>query len=166
VLNDALARRGLTLGQLAAVLGAIGKRGRRGTALTRSLIAKLGVNYTPAQSDGESFVIELIEASGIEPPERQILLSDEQGWIGTVDFLWRRAAVVLEMDGRWHDGPLDQDEDAERDRRIEALGLKVWRVRFRDVVRDPGRFLRQLRAAIAPVGATKTRSSDDEGEVS
>jgi len=160
VLNDALARRGLTLGQLAAVLGAIGKRGRPGTALTRSLIAKLGVNYRPPESDGESLVMELIDAIGIEPPERQVPLSDEQGWIGNVDFVWRGANLVLELDSRWHDGPLDQAADAERDQRVMALGLRVWRVRYFDVVCDPGGFIRQLRAAIAPIGAIRTRSSD------
>ncbi len=78
--------------------------------------------------------MELVEALGLELPDRQVLLSDEQGWIGTVDFLWRRSSFVLEIDGQWHDGPLDQQADAERDRRIEALGLKVRRVSYRDVV--------------------------------
>jgi hypothetical protein len=162
VLNDALARRGLTVGQLAAVVATVGKRGRPGSALTRQFLDELGPRYVPTESDGESLVMEFVEALGIEPPERQVLLSDEQGWIGTVDFLWRRPGVVLEMDGRWHDGPLDQDEDAERDRRIEALDLKVWRVRYRDVVADPGKFTRQLRVVVAAIGATETRSSEEE----
>src|SRR5262249_12949176 len=131
VLNDALARRGLTLGQLAVVLATIGRRGRPGTALARKLLAELGPDYVPTESDGESLVMELVEALDIERPERQVLLSDEQGWVGRVDFLWRRASFVLEIDGQWHDGPLDQASDAERDRRIEALGLKVRRVGYR-----------------------------------
>jgi hypothetical protein len=159
VLNDALARRGLTLGQLAAVLGAIGKRGRPGTAVTRALIAKLGGNYVPPESDGETFVMELIEAFDIEEPERQVRLSDAQGWIGDVDFMWRLAALVLEVDGPWHDGPLDQEADAARDERVEALGLKVWRVKYWDLVSNPARFIRQVGVVLAARGATTTPTS-------
>ncbi|HEX2382118.1 MAG TPA: DUF559 domain-containing protein [Acidimicrobiales bacterium] len=167
VLNDALARRGLTLGQLAVIVATIGKRGRPGSALTRGLLDELGPDYVPPESDGESLVMELIDGMGIAEPERQVLLSDEHGWIGTVDFLWRRAAFVLELDGQWHDGPLDQTADAERDRRIEALGLRVLRVRYRDVVANPGTFTRQLRVAVARIGATAHQHSPGgEPEVS
>jgi predicted transcriptional regulator of viral defense system len=165
VLNDALARRGLTLGQLTNVLATIGKRGRPGTALARELLDRLAPQYVPTESDGESLVIELVEALGLEPPERQVMLTDDEGWIGTVDFLWRRSAFVLEMDGQWHDGPLDQRADSERDRRIEALGLKVRRVKYRDVVADPGTFTRQLRVdcgAIAPQSIQHSTSGDED----
>jgi len=165
VLNDALARRGLSLGQLGAVVATIGKRGRPGTALTRQFMEELGPSHVPTESDGESLVMELVDAIDVPAPERQVLLSDEQGWIGTVDFLWRRAKVVLEMDGSWHEGPLDQQADAERDRRIEALGLRVWRVRYRDVVADPGKFTRQLRVicgAIAPQMNQHSRRRDEK----
>jgi hypothetical protein len=171
VLNDALARRGLTLGQLATVLGTIGRRGRPGTALTRKFLQDLGSTYVPPESDGESLVMELVEAMGLEVPERQVPLSDEQGWIGTVDFLWRRPAVVLEIDGQWHDGPLDEAADAERDRRIEAIGLRVKRIKYRDLVANPIKFTRELRVAVAPIRATVhqhsfSTSGDDEDCVS
>jgi hypothetical protein len=159
VLNDALARRGLTLGQLATVHATIGKRGRPGTALTRRFLEELGREYVPSESDGESLVLELVDAIGLEIPERQVLLSDEQGWIGTVDFLWRRAALVLEIDGQWHDGPLDQKADTERDRRIGALGLKVLRVKYCDLVTNPGKFTRELRVAVGALATTAHQHS-------
>jgi hypothetical protein len=159
VLNDALAQRGLTLGQLAMVGATIGKRGRPGSALTGELLAALPGDYVPPESDGETLVMELIEAFGIDEPERQVTLSDRSGWIGTVDFLWRHASLVLELDGRWHDGPSDQLADHERDERVRALGYEVRRWRYRDVVRDPRRFVRELRALVAPIGATAHQHS-------
>jgi hypothetical protein len=153
VLNDALARRGLTLGQLAGVVATIGKRGRPGSAVTRELVAKIGPHYVAPQSDGESLVMELVETFGLPEPERQVPVSDAAGWIGNVDFLWRQPGLVLEIDGSWHDGPLDQAADGARDGRLTALGLKVWRVKYGDLVSRPESFVRQLRVhcgAIAP----------------
>jgi hypothetical protein len=167
VLNDALGRRGLTLGQLAAVVATIGKRGRPGSALTRELVTKIGPSYVPPGSDGESLVMELVETFELPQPERQVVLSDEQGWIGNVDFLWRPPGLILEIDGSWHDGPLDRAADAARDARVIALGLKVWRVRYGDLVSRPDAFVHQLRVncgAIAPqLHQHSAPDSDDEG---
>jgi hypothetical protein len=164
VLNDALARRGVTAGQLAAVVATVGKRGRPGTAVARELLSRISGDYVPAQSDGESLVLELVDAYGLEEPEQQVVLSDERGWIGNVDFLWRRASLVLEIDGQWHDGPLDKRADESRDARITAMGLRVWRVRYWDVVVQPLRFVRQLRALVAPMGATAHQHSAPDGQ--
>jgi hypothetical protein len=148
VLNDALGRRGLTLGQLAVVRASVGKRGRPGSALARELLKEFGPKHTPTESDGESLVVELIGEWSLPIPERQVLFSDEQGWIGRVDFVWRASMLVLEVDGGWHDGPLDRQEDAERDDRVRALGYDVWRWRYRDLVLRTSLYARQLSARV------------------
>jgi Transcriptional regulator, AbiEi antitoxin/Protein of unknown function (DUF559) len=154
VLNDALGRRGLTLRQLALVQSSIGKRGRPGTALTRDLLTTLGPKYTPTGSDGESLVAELVDEFSLPTPERQVALSDEQGWIGNVDFLWRAWMLVLEIDGGWHDGPLDKETDHVRDERVRALGYDVWRWPYRDLVISTSRFVRMLRSRLELRGET------------
>jgi hypothetical protein len=102
VINDALARRGMTLARLAAVRATIGGRGRSGTALLRRLLLDLGPDYVPTQSEGESLVVEIVDALGVVEPERQVPMSDHRGWIMNVDFVWRAAGLVLEVDSTWH----------------------------------------------------------------
>ena len=144
VINDALARRGMTLAQLAAVRASIGGRGRSGSALIRRLFLKLGPDYVPTQSEGESLVMEIVDALDLLEPERQVPMSDHQGWIMNVDFLWRAAGLVLEVDSIWHDGPLDRKMDREQQRRLEADGWEVWRWPYRRLVVNSPRFGKQL----------------------
>ena len=46
---------------------------------------------------------------------------------------------MLEIDGSSHLSAEAQEKDKERDRQMEALGLKVIRVKDNDVRRDPDR---------------------------
>jgi very-short-patch-repair endonuclease len=144
VLNDALGRHGLTLAQLTAVRVGLAKRGRPGSALARNLTADLGPLYVPTQSDGESLLVGLIEEWGLERPERQVPMSDERGWIGNLDFFWPPQRVNAEVDGSWHDGPLDKVADKERDDRLEAIGINVARVRYDRLLVEPNRFMTRL----------------------
>jgi len=75
-------------------------------------------------------------------------VTDIEGWIGTVDFLWRPERLIAEVDSRWHDGPLDEERDEARDRRSEAAGYAVRRYRYRDLVGEPNRVHRELVAAM------------------
>jgi hypothetical protein len=149
VIDDALARRGMTLSQLAAVRATIGGRGRPGSALTRRLLVKLGPDYVPTQSEGESLVVEIVDALGLPEPERQVRMSDYQGWIMNVDFLWRAAGLVLEVDSTWHDGPLDRRMDREQQRRLEAEGWEVWRWPYRRLILNAPKFGRELTERLA-----------------
>jgi Protein of unknown function (DUF559) len=148
VYNDAAGRRGLSFVQEAAVLAALAKRGRRGTRLVRQLLLRFGPSYEPTRSDTESLFLELVAAFELPEPETQVLVTDAEGWIGTVDFLWRAGRVIVEVDSTWHDGPLDQERDAERDRRLTAAGYHVLRYRYRHLVGDPHRVHRELVVAM------------------
>lgn len=61
---------------------------------------------------------------------------DRQKIIGNyiVDFYCAEKFVVIEVDGSSHDGK--QDEDAERDRYLEDLGLRVIRLLAKDVLQN------------------------------
>jgi very-short-patch-repair endonuclease len=65
-------------------------------------------------------------------------------FIGTVDFLHRPQRVVVEIDGIWHDGQLDQAYDEERDDRLTAEGFEVVRIRYGDLVLRPEREVARL----------------------
>jgi very-short-patch-repair endonuclease len=148
VFNDALGRRGLTMVHEVAVLAAIGGRGRPGTALVRELLERFGPRYRPTKSEGESLFVELLDAFNLPVPERQVCLGD-MAFIGTVDFLYRPQRVVVEIDGVWHDGPLDYAYDEERDDRLIAEGFEVVRIRYADLVLRPEREIARLKRALA-----------------
>jgi hypothetical protein len=144
VYNDALGRRGLTFTQEAAVLLVMAKRGRAGTQLTGKILERFGPKYTPTRSDTETLFLELVHAYGLPEPAKQVPISDERGFIGTVDFVWCAPRVVAEVDSSWHDGPLDEEVDEERDERLRAAGYTVDRWRYGDIVRRPGVIARKL----------------------
>lgn len=62
--------------------------------------------------------------------------------------------MIVEVDSRaWHDDPLAQLDDRERQAELEARGERVLRVRKAEL-RRPGRFLARLRAAGVPEALT------------
>jgi very-short-patch-repair endonuclease len=148
VYNDALGRRGLTFTQEAAVLLVLARRGRAGTQLVRTTLERFGPSYTPTMSDTESLFLELVHAGELPEPEKQVALSDEFGFIGVVDFLWRDARLVVEVDSSWHDGPLDREVDEERDRRLVEAGYVVRRYRYGAIVVQSDRITRELAALV------------------
>lgn len=148
VYNDAVGRRGLSFTQEAAVLTVLARRGRNGTQLVRGILEELGPRYQPTMSDTETLFLEVVRAAGLAEPEKQVPISDRAGWIGNVDFLWREARHVVEVDSSWHDGPVDQLEDELRDERLRAAGYTVARYRYGRLVLDTTAVQRELAAAI------------------
>jgi very-short-patch-repair endonuclease len=158
--NDCLARRGLTFNLAVAVLLVLAKRGRRGTRLVRALLDHYGPRHRPTHSDVETLLLELVLDRGITEPQRQVPISGPQGWIGTVDFAWLEAMHIVEVDSAWHDGPLDQAVDEQRDADLIAAGYTIERYRYGDIVRSPERLTRELAAV---VGCTRTTTAARTG---
>ena len=159
IYNDALGRRGLTFTQEAAVLLVMAKRGRAGTQLVRQLLAELGPKYKPTMSDTETLFLELVHTTTLPEPEKQVALSDTFGFIGVVDFLWRDAKFVVEVDSSWHDGPYDREVDEERDRRLIEAGYIVRRYRYGAIVMQSNRIRRQLAVLVAGRPTSTTANS-------
>ena len=144
VYNDALGRRGMTFAQEAAVLLVLAKRGRRGTDLTRRILLHFGPKHRPTKSDTESLFLELVHVYGLPRPENQAIINGPEGFIGTVDFAWRSVRLIVEIDSSWHDGPLDEDVDIERDERLKTAGYVVKRYRYGDLIGRPAAIAREL----------------------
>lgn len=67
-----------------------------------------------------------------------------------VDFCFRAAGLVVEVDGaRWHQDPA---RDQARDNALAALGWRVLRFSWAQVVREPERMLARVREALAVGG--------------
>lgn len=134
-LDTALAKKLVKLPELWRVLDELGEHGRAGTVLFRTLLTEREPDYVPPESELEARFIELTKRHGLATPEKQVDLGDDDGWIGRVDFLFRGARIVVEVDGaEFHDGLVDQRSDEERDARLEAAGWFVLRLKWNDVV--------------------------------
>ncbi|MGH9135688.1 MAG: DUF559 domain-containing protein, partial [Acidimicrobiales bacterium] len=165
VANDALRWHGLTVERELAVLAALGKRGRSGTALVREIFKEMGCRYVPTDTDLETVFFELMRNAEIPEPDKQRPLAGDRGWAGTVDFVWKPQKVVVECDSSWHDGPLDIKADEERDAALRAAGWEILRFRWSDLVLTPEKVVRKVRRALrrsepvadsAPIGAEVT----------
>src|SRR5205807_4942457 len=78
--------------------------------------------------------LDLIRRFGLAMPSGQVDLGD-QGWVGRVDFLYRSAMLVVEVDGRiGHVGHLDRIKDRERDNELMTSGWRVLRFTWEDLV--------------------------------
>ncbi len=145
-MDTALSRKLVNRQALWRVLDDLAEHGRAGTVLFRSLLEERGDEYVPPESELEARFIELVRRHGLAEPERQVDLGDDDGWIGRVDFLFRRAHVIVEVDGAaFHDGLTDRNHDAARDERLTRAGWFVLRFRWSDVVDRPAAVAQSIR---------------------
>jgi hypothetical protein len=148
-LDNALARKRVTLPALWRVLDDLAVQGRAGTVLLRELLTKRDRRYVPPESELEARFLELVANLHLPAPTRQADLGDADSWIGRVDFVWRDAHLIVEVDGAaFHDGFVDQQRDQGRDERLTAAGWTVLRFRWDAVVNDPATVADHIRAEL------------------
>lgn len=85
--------------------------------------------------------------AGIGGFTSQLVVRDLPGAVLRVDFAFLAQGLVVEVDGvRWHQDPA---RDQARDNALAALGWRVLRFTWGDVVHDHGRVLEEIAAAVA-----------------
>lgn len=125
LVDAALSSRLVTIDRLYGVLRTLPTRGRRGTAVMRSLIAERR-GSPPVESGLEFRFAALARQAGLRGLERQVDLGDGAEWIGRVDFVDRSRTIVIECDSeRFHGSLTARRDDALRRRRLEAAGWTV-----------------------------------------
>ncbi|HET9197645.1 MAG TPA: DUF559 domain-containing protein [Solirubrobacterales bacterium] len=68
-----------------------------------------------------------------------------------VDFLWREQRVVVETDGgRFHDNPMAQKRDAERNRLLARAGYRLLRIGWEQLRDDPDRTVAEIARFLRP----------------
>jgi very-short-patch-repair endonuclease len=123
------------------------QRGRPGTVLMRELLEARPPDHRPPDSNLEARVHQIVIEDGQPPLERQINVGAEH-WIGRMDFVDRKAHVVVQVDSDIHHGSvLDPARDAAQTRALEQAGWIVVRVREHDVWHNKGLVQRQIRDA-------------------
>ncbi len=96
----------------------------------------------------------VMHAWGLPAPAEQVRILDDRGrFVGRVDFLWRDAGVVGEVDGlvkyAGDDAARVVAEEKAREARLRALGLVVVRWTAAMLYGDPPLMVAQLRVALA-----------------
>jgi len=136
-LDNALARRWVTVPALWSVLIETKAQGRAGSTVLRALLSERGPSYVPPATELERRFATLSERFALPTPRRQVDLGDSDQWIGRVDFAFP-TGVIAEVDGTEnHTSLLDRVADAARDNAFVRSDRTVLRFSWFDVTRRP-----------------------------
>jgi very-short-patch-repair endonuclease len=118
---------------------ALTRPGQRGTAKLRAILSE-AVEPGKVESILELRFLQFCEKHGLRRPLTQV-------WFGPwrADFLFKEEGVAVETDSRkYHATAARRRKDAEKTAYVEALGLRMIRLRWVDVVHHPARALAAL----------------------
>jgi hypothetical protein len=139
---DSALRQGLvTIDELEALLEECGKW--PGAGRVRPLL-----RHADARSESalESMSRGVMILGAIPLPELQCTISDADGFIARLDFLWSEDKLAGEADGRGkYDSPAALWAEKRREDRVRAAGFGVTRWGWIDVTRDRRAFVARLR---------------------
>jgi very-short-patch-repair endonuclease len=117
--------------------------GRHGCVVLRSLLAR---THGPAltRSEAEERFLALVRAARLPPPETNVRVGGYE-----VDFLWRDARLVVEVDGfAFHSSRAAFERDRRRDAELQAVGFTVTRITWRQISDEPEAVLVRLASTL------------------
>lgn len=98
----------------------------------------------------ESVLRYRLHQAGITGFRTQVVVSRDGKHVLRTDFCFEQARLVVEVDGaRWHQ---DTQKDRSTDNQLVAVGYRVLRFGWSEVVDEPGRVLALIREALAAAG--------------
>jgi very-short-patch-repair endonuclease len=140
-LAEAFARRLARRSELASLLAR--RPSRPGTRALRGLLDDGNPGLT--RSEAEERFLALIRRAELLAPETNVRIDRHE-----VDFLWREQRVIVEVDGfAFHSSRSAFERDRRRDVDLSALGFRVMRVTWRQIVGAPEALVARLAAALA-----------------
>lgn len=121
----------------------------RGTAVLAAVLAEYdGPEAT--RNAAEARLLAIVRRARLPPPEVNAWIPLPEGGGYRPDFLWRDRRLVVEVDGRtYHARRRAFEHDRRRDRRLALAGYETRRYAAREVMRQSGRVLAELRAFLA-----------------
>ena len=128
-------------------------RGRRGSAVLRELLEERsapGTRYVPPESELEDLLYKLVESAvGLPPAVRQYWVWDGTQW-RRFDLAWPEVRLAVEVDGWETHGSREAfQDDRERDALMVAIGWRVLRFTWDDVVNRPSYVLSVIRRTLS-----------------
>ena len=141
----------LVVEEVAAVCGP----GRLGAGRLRAALERHEPRIALTRSELERRFLNECEAAGIALPEVNAVV---EGW--TVDALWRRERVVVELDGRDnHSSPGQIERDRRKELQLRAAGYVVVRYTWAQVTLETQVVMADLRAILSSAGPWAGRGS-------
>ncbi len=154
-LEEAVITNKVALSKVEACLLRLYKPGRRGIFKLGSVIDDLKPGEPVPGSVMEARFLRMLEAAGEPLPLRQHPHPGRLPTPGTVDFLYRAACLICEVDGRrWHTRRQDLQRDHARDMAAKRAGYDTIRVLYEDLhdwpedTLDTVRTIRRQREAV------------------
>jgi very-short-patch-repair endonuclease len=115
--------------------------GRPGCAVLRSVLREARIGETATKNDLEEAMLILCRRYGLPRPQVNVPVGPYEA-----DFLWRKQLLIAETDG-WetHGTRAAFEDDRARDAALMAMGFRVVRFTYRQVLRRP----REVAATLA-----------------
>jgi very-short-patch-repair endonuclease len=117
---------------------------RRGAAELRALLDRTA-GPTLTRSEAEERLLALVRAARLPHPELNTRITGHE-----VDFLWRDAGLVVEVDGfAYHSTRAAFERDRRRDAKLQSAGFAVVRVTWRQISDEPEALVALLAQSLA-----------------
>jgi hypothetical protein len=155
-LERALGRRLLTMTGMRRHLDELGRSGRSGAGVLRSIVESRALGDAASDSPLEEAAARIWGRFHLAPPVYHYLICDAAGRVvAEVDFAYPDIRFALEFDG-WeaHGTPMAQRRDYERQADAEDLGWTFRRFTRYDVMRRPAYVARRIKAVLRAHGIT------------
>jgi very-short-patch-repair endonuclease len=135
----------MQLFDLRALERAMARRPRvKGSVRLRRVVAAYR-DPAPIRSELERRFLELVRRNGLPEPAVNSVVAGLE-----VDFCWRDARLVVELDGRaYHSSPRAFEEDRIRDAGLQRAGFRVLRITYRRLWKDPAGVIADINAFVS-----------------
>lgn len=116
----------------------------RGTKALRHILATQRLGTAVTRSDLEDAFLAFLAETTLPPLNVNTIIEGEE-----VDFAWREARLVVELDGYdTHSSRQAFEDDRARDRKLQAAGWRVIRITWRQLHQDQRTLERELHALL------------------
>src|SRR5215472_5914977 len=101
-----------------------------------------------AESPLESLARVAFDDQGLPPPELQVEIFGDKGFIGRVDFCWKQYRTIAEVDGALkYADPARARKQLWRDKALRQAGYEVVHFDWREITQQPDQVASSIRAA-------------------
>jgi len=161
--EHAFRRQLASIGELRRVLRWMPARGKAGTGTMARLLER-GIWNVDTQSELERQALAMFRGFGLPRPKCQYMVLEGDRSLGTVDFAWPRAKVIVEAEGfQFHSGREAWERDIARYNALVLHGWKVVRLTQADLQDEAEAFAKALANCLGTSRANRRPGSAVHG---